>query len=117
MKIRLIVEGSPLTATLDDGAAARDCAALLPLELTLVDYASTEKIAYLPRKLTTVSEPAGSDPDVGDITYYAPWGNLALFYRAFGYSVGLVKLGRIDAGMEALQRPGSLRVTIERIGT
>lgn len=24
------------------------------------------------------------------ITYYAPWGNLAIFYRDFGYSAGLV---------------------------
>jgi hypothetical protein len=32
---------------------------------------------------------------VGDITYYAPWGNLAIFYRDFGYSPGLVRLGHI----------------------
>ena len=115
MKIRLVVEATPITATLDDSAAARDFASLLPLELTLEDYASTEKIADLPRKLPTRGAPAGSDPDVGDITYYAPWGNLAVFYRDFGYSTGLVKLGAIDAGIEALQRPGSLRVTIDRL--
>jgi len=39
---------------------------------------------------------------VGDITYYAPWGNLAIFYRDFDYSRGLVRLGRIDSGIEAL---------------
>jgi hypothetical protein len=115
MRIRLIVEGTPLTATLEDSEVARDFASLLPLTLTLEDYASTEKVAYLPRKLTTAGAPAGSDPDVGDITYYAPWGNLAMFYRDFGYSAGLVHLGRIDVGVEALQRAGALRVTIERI--
>ena len=115
MKIRLVVEATPITATLDNSAAARDFASLLPLELTLEDYASTEKITDLPRKLSTRGAPAGSDPNVGDITYYAPWGNLAVFYRDFGYSTGLVKLGAIDGGVEALQRPGSLRVTIERI--
>jgi hypothetical protein len=115
MKIRLDVEGRPLSATLDDTEAGRDFASLLPLTMTLEDYNSTEKIAYLPRKLSTGGAPPGSDPDVGDIAYYAPWGNLAVFYRDFGYSAGLVKLGRIDAGVEALQRPGSLRVTIARL--
>jgi hypothetical protein len=114
MNIRMIVDGTPLTATLDDGAVARDFASLLPLELTLEDHASTEKIAYLQRKLTTVGAPAGCTPRVGDIAYYAPWGNLALFYRDFGYSAGLVKLGRFDSDVEPLRRPGALPVTIER---
>lgn len=119
MKIRIAMGETSLTATLDDTEAARDFAALLPLTLTLEDYASTEKIATLPRKLSTRGAPPGSDPDVGDLAYYAPWGNLAIFYRDFGYSVGLVKLGRIDGrvlatGAEALRGPGSLRATITR---
>jgi hypothetical protein len=35
MEILMNVEGTPLTATLDDSAAARDFAALLPLSLSL----------------------------------------------------------------------------------
>jgi hypothetical protein len=50
------------------------------------------------------------------ITYYAPWGNLAIYYRDFGYSSGLVILGKIDSGMEALDMPGSVRVTVELDG-
>lgn len=115
MKIRIETEDTSLTATLDDTEAARDFALLLPLTLTLEDYASTEKIATLPRKLTTRGAPPGSDPDVGDLAYYAPWGNLAIYYRDFGYSAGLVMLGRIDGGVEALRRAGKLRVTITRV--
>jgi hypothetical protein len=115
MKIRIDVEGRSLSATLDDTEAARDFASLLPLTVKLEDHASTEKIADLPRRLSTRGAPPGSDPDVGDIAYYAPWGNLAVYYRDFGYSAGLVKLGRIDAGVEALERPGPLRVTIARV--
>jgi hypothetical protein len=48
MKIRLNVEGRSITATLADSETARDFASLLPLELTLTDYASTEKIGDLP---------------------------------------------------------------------
>jgi hypothetical protein len=43
-------------------------------------------------------------------------GNLAIFYKDFGYSRGLIRLGRIDSGIEALNVPGSLKVTIERVG-
>ena len=81
---------------------------LLPMTLTLQDHASTEKIGYPPRKLSTAGAPAGVDPSVGDIAYYAPWGNLTIFYRDFGYSRGLIGLGRIDSGVEALS-PGVRR--------
>jgi hypothetical protein len=113
MKIRLTINGHATSATLDDNATARDFLSLLPLTLTLEDYAATEKIAYPPRKLSTQGAPAGIDPDIGDITYYAPWGNLALFYKDFGYSTGLIRLGRFDAGVEAISASGKLEVTIE----
>jgi hypothetical protein len=112
MKIDIDVEGTTIKATLDDSPAARDFASLLPLVLTLEDYHSIEKISNLPRKLSTQGAPAGIDPSPGDITYYAPWGNLAIFYKGFGYSRGLVKLGEIVAGGEALDVPGPVKATI-----
>jgi hypothetical protein len=115
VKVRLRTPNQTLTATLNDSAAARDFASLLPLTLTLEDYSATEKISYLPKKLATQGAPAGSDPSIGDITYYAPWGNLAIFYRDFGYSAGLIILGKIDTGMEALAVPRTVPVTIERV--
>ena len=114
MKIKLRLQDKTLTATLYDNPTAREFASLLPLTLTLQDYAKTEKISDLPKKLTTEGAPTGSDPSVGDIAYYAPWGNLALFYKDFGYSKGLIILGKVDSGTEALDVPGSMTVTIER---
>ena len=115
MKVQLELEGAVLSVVLEDSAAARDFASMLPLTLTLED-AATEKIAHLPRKLSTKDAPPGIDPEVGDIAYYAPWGNLAIFYKDFGYSAGLVKLGRLDSGVATLQRRGPLRVTLRRAG-
>jgi hypothetical protein len=112
MKISLRVGDRVLTATLIDSATTRDFISLLPLTLTLKDYAGTEKISDLPKRLSTQGAASGSDPSVGDITYYAPWGNLAIFYRDFGYSSGLVILGKIDSGIEAFDVPGSIDVTI-----
>ncbi|HAX78966.1 MAG TPA: hypothetical protein DCY88_24850 [Cyanobacteria bacterium UBA11372] len=115
MKIDIKVGDQVVTATLNDSKTTRDFVSLLPLTLTLEDYARTEKISNLPKRLSTEDAPPGSDPAVGDIAYYAPWGNLAIYYRDFGYSNGLVILGKIDGGIEALNVPGSVKVTIERI--
>lgn len=115
MKMRIIVDGAELRATLEDNAAARDFAALLPMGLTLSDYHATEKIADLPSRLSTDGLPDGVDPDVGDIAYFAPWGNLALFYRDFGYARGLVRLGRIQGDVERLAGSGRLEARIERV--
>jgi hypothetical protein len=39
----------------------------------------------------------------------------AVFYRDSGYAGGLIGLGRIDAGVDALRRPGPLIVKIDRM--
>jgi hypothetical protein len=113
MKIQIKVGGKTLSATLADNPTSKDFVSLLPLTLTLKNYAATEKISNLPKRLSTQGAPAGCDPDVGDITYYAPWGNLAIFYKDFGYSDGLVKLGKIDGDVEVLKTSGALTATIE----
>ncbi len=115
IKISIRINGHEIAATLIDNATSRDFVSLLPLKLKLEDYGETEKISYLPRKLSTEGTPPGSDPSAGDVSYYAPWGNLALFRRDFRYSSGLIKLGKIDSGLEALNIPGSIEVTINLV--
>ena len=114
MRIRLTAGETVLTATMFDNETSRDFISLLPLTLTLKDYAGTEKISDLPKRLSKQDAPSGSDPSVGDITYYSPWGNLAIFYKDFGYSSGLIILGRIETGIEKLgSMNGEFKVTIE----
>ena len=115
MKIRMTMAGQIITASLEESDSARDFFAMLPLTLPLEDYAETEKIAYLPGKLTTQTAPEGIDPQVGDIAYYAPWGNLAIYYKDFGYSSGLIRLGRITSGLDALTAQPSGTLTIEAV--
>lgn len=112
MKINIRVGNEVVTATLIDSKTTQDFISLLPLTLMLEDHANTEKVSDLPRRLSTEDAPPGSDPAVGDIAYYAPWGNLAIYYNDFGYSNGLIILGKID-DIEALAVPGSVEVTIE----
>lgn len=113
MQLKITLDGQPHTATLTESVAARAFAAQLPLSLALQDYADTEKIATLPTRLPP--EPGAAHTGApGDITYYAPWGNLALFYghgpRA---PAGLVYLGRLDGDFSTLRR--ATRITLERM--
>jgi hypothetical protein len=112
-KIRITVGEEVLTATLNDSKTSLDFLSLLPLTLTLEDYEATEKISMLPRKLTAQGAPAASDPTIGDIAYYAPWGNLAIYYKDFESSPGLIVLGKLDGDLEALRGPGPVEATIE----
>ena len=46
---------------------AQDLASQLPLTLTIRDFNDVEKIAALPRPLTTDGVPASDDPDINEI--------------------------------------------------
>lgn len=117
VKIRLHVDGQVATAMLYDNATARDFAALLPLSLTLTDFARIERIADLPRKLSLDRAETTVPVKESDLAYYAPWGNLAILVEdgTGNYTGDLMRLGAVDTGLPALQRPGPLQVRIERM--
>jgi len=117
MKIRLSIGEQVATATLFDTPSARGFSAQLPLTLTLTDYARIERIANLPQKLA-LSRAEGSVPvRAGDLAYYGPWGNLAIFIDngTGNYAGDLMRLGRVETGLAVLQRPGPYQVRIERV--
>lgn len=75
---------------------------MLPTTLTFEDYAGSEKISHLTQDLSTADAPANYDPQVGDVTLYEPWGNLAIFYGDAGSSSGLVPMGHVESELELL---------------
>ncbi len=98
--IKMIFKGGEVIVALFDTAISRDFMSLLPLNLSFEDYVQTEKIASLPRKLN-ISD--SSDKGLtGDFSYYAPWGNLAVFYKGTGNGHSLYIMGRIISGKEKL---------------
>lgn len=96
MHIKIDIGGKAFFATLNDSEASRDFASMMPVTLQLKDYAGAEKISDLPSRLSTAGSPNGSSAVKGDLCLYAPWGNLALFYKSQSYAPGLVKLGQLD---------------------
>lgn len=88
-QVRTIIE-------LEDNPATRDFYAQLPLTLEFSDYVGKEKVSNaLPKPLNT-SGLNGYDPQVGDLFYFSPWGNLGIFYAKQPFHSGLVRFGRID---------------------
>lgn len=95
--------------------SGREFLSQLPTTLKFEDYNSTEKISYLPKKLSGEGEPEGFTPKIGDISYYIPWGNLAIFYRDFRYSRSLIKIGTLNDIDKLANISGSFEVRIEKI--
>lgn len=115
-KIRLKFDGGEATAELYDNPTSRDLVSMLPLTLSFKDFNGTEKISYPPRSLSTEKAPEGFKPSEGDLTLFAPWGNLAIFYHDFRYSKGLVPIGHFTSGLEKLAKMnGEFTVRIESV--
>lgn len=112
MKIQCAFAGHAFTAGLYDNPSARDLATMLPLDLTIEDYSTNEKIAYLPRKLTEEGSGSFTSEAPGDLCYYAPWGNLVFFYAGYRFSRGLIRLGRLDGGFTPLLTKGKFPLQI-----
>jgi hypothetical protein len=120
MRIRLTAGATVLDATLDDNATARDFASLLPLTPRMDDLFKREKYGHLSRSLAVGGEPRFSY-EIGDIAYWSPGPDIAVFYDHDGESIpdpGIVTLGKIDhLGADALKKyDAAVDVAIEAIG-
>ena len=113
--IRITFDDVQLSARLNDTATAHDLAAQLPLTLTYRDLNDVEKFAQLPRKLSLDGVPEGADPEIGDIGYWAPDGALVFYYGDVGFWNGIVRIGRFDGALNAVERHrDDFRVVVER---
>jgi hypothetical protein len=114
--IRITVADQSITAQLADNPTGQDLASQLPLTLSIRDFNRVEKIADLPRPLTMDGVPAGDDPDINDIGYYAPSNNLVFYYGEVGYFNGIVRIGQVSGqDIELIERQhDGTQITIER---
>ena len=117
MKIIIKVGDKAVTATLIDSKTTRDFVSLLPLTLTMNDLFGREKFARLPRAISEEGERTKTY-EVGDIIYWSPGPDVAIYYRHDEQPIpdpGIIVLGKIDAGVEAFNVPGSVKATVEPI--
>lgn len=98
-----------------DNPTAQDFLTLLPLTISVEEFAGKEKLGRLPRALETAGS-TGSDPADGDLIYFIPWGNLGFYYDTdgVGYSDQTIHLGTYTATREQLAKleGGNVRVEV-----
>lgn len=93
------------TATLYANASVKDFVSMLPLTLTLADYNRQERSSRLPKRLPVNEPKDGVNISAGDIHYYTPFRNLAIYYKDSGLSFCHVPLGKIEKkGVEAIRK-------------
>jgi hypothetical protein len=110
MKISVKANGNTTVFELNNSPAARDLYAQLPLSIKVENYGNNEKIFYPPKKLNTTDTPK-ADARAGTLAYYAPWGDIVMFYGNFGSAAGLYELGHAISGSEYIQgMPGTIQI-------
>jgi hypothetical protein len=116
IRVKLTFNNEEVFVRMYDNPTSRDFLERLPLTLTFEEYGGFEKMSILEEDLTTENAPSGRVPSTGDFAYYAPWTNVTIFYEDWQYSEGLIKLGKIESGVEKFQDINSdFTVTIEKV--
>jgi hypothetical protein len=109
--ITVMANGDITVFELNVSPAAKDLYSQLPLSVTVENFASNEKIFYPPEKLSTTDTPIADGGQAGTLAYYAPWGNVVMFYGGFSPAQGLFELGHVKSGREHIQKmTGTIKI-------
>jgi hypothetical protein len=122
VRIELVIGNNTATATLSDTPEARDFADMLPITLEMDDLFGQAKTSQLPRELDVDHATRSRSYRARDLSYWSPTGKpaskIAIVYDSWGLSVpppGLVRLGTVDAGLDAIASAGrDFTMTIRR---
>ena len=98
----------------NDSPAAQSLLSQLPLTVAVEDFSTNEKVFYPPQELDTSDTPL-AEGGAGTLAYYAPWGDVVLFYGSFSANGSLYELGEAVSGVENIgQMSGTITVeTVE----
>ena len=110
---KITIGSKTLKVIYDDNPTSQSLIKQMPFTVELKDYAGIEKIFYPKKALSGKGAPKGADPEKGDIMYYEPWGDVAIFYKDFGYADGLIKLGRIEGDVDFLKESENIEAKFE----
>ncbi|MFX1570911.1 MAG: cyclophilin-like fold protein [Promethearchaeota archaeon] len=109
-QINVQTNSNTIVYELNNSLAARDLFEQLPLTIIIENYGNNEKIFYPPKKLNTTGTPL-ANAQFGTLAYYAPWGDVVMFYDNFGTANGLYELGNVISGGEHIKNmSGTIRI-------
>lgn len=107
-------EGNVIVFRLNDSPAADSLYNQLPLSVEINDYGEDEKIFYPPEKLNSNDTPMAEGP-AGTLSYFDPWGNVAVFTGECGGASGLYELGEAVLGIRYIaELAGEIQIEAAR---
>src|SRR5688572_8041994 len=115
MHLKITVGNSIVTASIIKSKTSDDFIKLLPFTLAMNDLFGREKYGALPKAISTDSKPSYRY-EVGDIAYWSPGDDLAIYYKHDGEAIpgpGIIIVGKILSEMEVLSFSGPVDVKIE----
>lgn len=118
MHLKITVGNTIVTASIIKSKTSDDFIKLLPFSLTMNDLFGREKYGALPKFISTDAEPSYRY-EVGDIGYWSPGHDLAIYYMHDGETIpgpGIIIVGKIQSDIKVLSISGSVRVKIELAG-
>ncbi|MFX1240692.1 MAG: cyclophilin-like fold protein [Promethearchaeota archaeon] len=115
MQINVQYNSYTIVYELNNSQAAKELYEQLPLTITVEDFGNNEKIFYPPKKLDTTGTPL-ANAQFGTLAYYAPWGDVVMFYDDFGSASGLYELGNVISGGEYIKNMSG-RIQIKKMAS
>lgn len=94
LRIRVSDHNHMVMFEVNDSMAVRSLYKQMPLTVHVENYGSNEKIFYCPEKLEIGDTPLTKGGEAGGLAYFAPWGNVVMYYGSFGPYSGLYELGK-----------------------
>lgn len=112
MKMNVSANGGTVVFELNGSQASKDLYAQLPLTVELQNFSTNEKVFYPPEKLETSETPLAKEGGGGTLAYYAPWGDVVMFYDSYSPNGSLYELGAAISGEELIQDlSGTVEIT------
>lgn len=113
MIVSITSNGKTAVFRLYDTKAARQFYEQLPLNLTLSNFRNAQWMFYPPRKLEVTAAEAYHDGKKGELSYYAPWGDVFMLYKDFYAGDEMHRLGISINGIEEIEKMKG-KVNIEK---
>lgn len=102
-QISVVLGENTVIYKLNDSPAASSLYEQLPLTIEVEDFSTNEKIFYPLQGLDTTDTPLASN-GAGTLAYYAPWGDVVMFYDDYSENTSLYELGQAVSGGELVSQ-------------
>lgn len=100
LTVEIVSQGEKATFQLYETVAAKELYDQLPLTLDLTNFRDAQWMFYPPRKLNVKANEAYHDGKKGELSYYAPWGDVFMLYKDFYAGDEMHRLGIGISGVD-----------------